>query len=170
MESFTVSTALSRDQFVHVVLRRLYRKASTWAISLVSLGILGYWVYKICIHAVNWADETSYMFGAFGLVFLQLPGIHFFQARKSYTANPRAGKPIAYTFEETVIRVRGEDLDGYIPWGNISHLERLSPWVCLVTKDKALLAFPAKVFSEEQLVYIRERLDVQRQDAREAAL
>lgn len=160
MESFTVSTALSKDQFVHVVLRRLYRKASTWAISLVSLGILGYWIYKICTHAVNWADETSYMFGAFGLVFLQLPGIHFIQARKSYTANPRAGKPLAYTFEEAVIRVRGEDLDGYIPWENISHMERLSPWVCLVTKDKALLAFPAKVFSEEQLGYIQERLMV----------
>jgi hypothetical protein len=158
MESFTVSTKLTKGEFITVVLRRFYRQAFAWIASLVSIGILVYCIYNARTHPVNWADETTYMFWAFGLVFLQLPGIHYFQARKTYAGNPRAGQQVFYTFGEDVIRVRGENFEGYIPWDNLAKVEKVDPWVCLVTMDRALLIFPAQSFSEEQGVYIKHRL------------
>jgi hypothetical protein len=158
MESFTVSMRLTRGEFTRVVLRRLYRQAFAWIVSLGSIGILGYCIYNAHAHPVNWADETTYMFWAFGLVFLQLPGIHYFQARKTYEKDPRAGQQIFYTFGEDVIRVKGNGFEGYIPWDTLDKLERMDPWLCLVTRDRALLIFPSQSFSEEQEIYIKQRL------------
>jgi hypothetical protein len=158
MESFTVSTHLTKEEFTKVVLRRLYRQTFAWIVSLVSIGILGYCIYNALNHSVNWADETNYMYWAFGLVFLQLPGIHYFQAKKTYAGNPRANQEVFYTFGEDVIRVRGEDFEGYIPWETLAKVEDVAPWTCLVTMDRALLIFRAQSFSEEQGTYIKRRL------------
>jgi len=158
MESFTVSTRLTREEFTGVVLRRLYRQAFAWIVSLVSVGMLVYCIYNAHTHPVNWADETTYMFWAFGLVFLQLPGIHYFQARKTYAGNPRADQQLSYTFSEDLIHIRGEDYAGHLAWDNLANLEEVGPWICLVTTDRALLIFRAQSFSPEQGMYIKHRL------------
>jgi len=156
MEPFTISTRLTKSDFVKVALKRLYRQAYSWIVSLISIGILVYCI--VTVRSMNWSDEGSYMCWAFGLVFLQLPGLHYFKAKRTFVENPRINQPVNYTFDGDFIRVEGLDFEGYLAWNDVRKLEDLSRWICLVTKDHNVLIFQSGSFTEEQTQYIRSKV------------
>jgi len=107
---------------------------------------------------MNWSDEGSYMFWAFGLVFLQLPGLHYFKAKRTFAENPRINQMVHYTFDGDFIRVEGNGFQGYLSWDDVKKLEDLNRWICLVTKDQNVLIFQSQSFTPEQSQYIRSKV------------
>ena len=155
MKLTPIKTALSEKDFIQISFLLLYQKP---AILILNALAVGFFVFSGVLYFLNITNNGSGLITATAML-LAFPGITYFNAKKTYTLNPRLNETVWYSFEDRFLKMKGASFNSELSWDKIHKVTRSKNWLLIwQTKDFAN-AIKMNEVDEEHLTQLKNILN-----------
>lgn len=141
MDNFSITTQLTKKEYLKVMLLGLYRKLPFIVISLFGLYLLLF-------------DNAKIL----GIVFILSPTIIILIALNQFTTNPNFKNPIKYTFTENGILVEAITCKAEFTWKHIIKCKEISDFLILYHSKHSGNYIDKRKLSSDQFEFIKEKI------------
>ena len=156
MESFSIKTKLTFEDFRKLNFFLLYRKGITrFALIFGSMMLLIIFVpYLTSIPF--WEEFPTFPFGiAFAMTFIP-PYSIFRTARKNYNTNKMISEEICYEFDKETISISGDTFNSTMKWDQIFEITLSKSWLLIWQNSQVANAIPRRDITNEQIETIKD--------------
>lgn len=154
METITLTTVLSLDEYFKVNLRFFYSK--WFGKCLIGLGL--FFLFVGLMQSVSgFQEDFPWQIICIGLYLtIGFPISLYFSSRKSYRSNPRVSEQLTYTFDRDNIKITGESFSSIMSWDKIYQVSENKYAVLILTNPQVANIIPKRDFPEQALALFRE--------------
>lgn len=159
MTPFTVTNSISKSAYAKLSLRLTYQKPISIFLLVVGGIMFSYAMFSLLgVEVIGALKEPSMFQLIFGTLFLLMPIMVFFQARKNYDTQPRLHHPITYTFTESELRTEGNGFSGNSSWSSFTKRQEIGKFILLYVSKSAAEILDTSLFTNDQLQFIRSKV------------
>lgn len=155
MDSFTITTLMTRKDYTNYMIHEIYRKP--YYLILTSIGII-----LIAMMVLQKAHVANFHFGIemlfYGFVLLGIPLVNILMARKIYSSSESLNNEIKFTFREEGIAVRAATYEGFLRWEDIMKSKEVGGFLLLYSSKKSANFIRKDSLSKEQIDFIKSKI------------
>ncbi|MBL7859246.1 MAG: YcxB family protein [Cyclobacteriaceae bacterium] len=140
----TITT--SRVQITFNDYRLLYLKLTLKNPIVIYCGFLG---LSFLIAALLNPTENALTGIAIGFVFILIPSVSIFQAKRNYNLNKNLREEIVYEFNVDNIIITGKTFKSTQRWSSLFKIKEMNDWILLYTDKIVAICVPKSAFSSE---------------------
>lgn len=90
------------------------------------------------------------------LMTIFLPGLIFWNAKRTFNANARFNESIYYTFDNTWIELKGESFESKFTWKKILKVKETKSWFLIFSNKVVANIIPKKGMTNEEILVLRK--------------
>ena len=154
MKTVTLTTQISKADFVKVSLSLYYRNAAFLVITAAMLSLLLANVYLKVYKGSKGFDSFAPI-----LILLVLPGSVVLSASQRYRSNPQNQKPVSCTFDEESFQVKADKSESKCELSTLYKVVKVNRWLFIYRTKKLANMVPLSDISGDQLEQLKELLD-----------
>jgi hypothetical protein len=154
MNSFTVTTLVTKKDYTAFLFAALYKKPVTIIASLIGL-------YMLLMAALPslFGNSDSLIFNlGFGLFLVLHPFIIASLLSRQFNANPEMRHEILYTFSEDSVVVKTLTCDSTVQWTHFIKLRETKKFLLLQHTKKAANIVDKTKLTQEQIQFIKSKI------------
>ena len=154
MNTTPVKTTLSEKDFIQISFTLIYRKPAIIVLTVIAVG---FFLLSAVLYLLDAKNNGTGMITASAML-IAFPAITYFNAKKTYTLNPRLNETVCYSFEDRFLKMKGASFNSELSWEKIHKVTRSKNWLLIwQTKDFAN-AIKMSEINEEHLTQLKNIL------------
>jgi len=158
MQSFTISTLLTKEDFTKALLRQTYKKASAIIFLLLGIAIIGLSLFLYFIIPPPRTVSFDFTQVIVGLVIIVMPFLQVLMARKTTFKNPALQFPVEYTFTDDGLNVKGISFQSSFAWMHIVRVKHDPDFLLLFTNKTVAYFIKRETLTQPQIDFIKSKV------------
>ena len=118
MESFTITTLLTKKDYSAYLFKEVYKKPYTVLITILGFVLVITAALEI-FNVIDIYDDHPFFQLVLGIFLLISPVVNVLIAKRTYYSNPSLSHDISYTFGQDDIKVKCLTFDSTLKWKHI---------------------------------------------------
>jgi hypothetical protein len=158
MESFTVSTLLTKEDYTKCLLRQTYKKPATIIVGLIGLAFVA---FNIVLFTLFPSPGDAYPNPApaiFGLFIIASPFLQVIIARKNTFKNPALQFPVEYNFTDDGLNIKGISFQASFAWMHIASVKEDNDFLLLFSNKTVAYFIKKNSLTNEQIDFIKSKV------------
>ncbi len=155
MDSFTITTLITRKDYTNYMIHEIYRKPYYLILTFMGLILIAMMVLQKA-HVANFHFGIEMLF--YGLVLLVIPLVNILMARKIYNSSESLNNEIKFTFSEEGIAVTAFTYDGFLKWNHIIMSKEVGDFLLLYSSKKSANFIKKDNLTKDQIDFIKSKI------------
>ncbi len=156
MNEVTIECRLEFERYLKLMYSIVYQKPIMLFMPIVGILMLffsiGYYINFLIVF--NEPPLTQLIMGIM-FTFL-LPISIYIQAKKSFVTNARLTEVIKYTFNQSMIYIKGESFKSEMTWDKLFKIKEMKNWVLIYPNKHSFHLIPKDSFNLDQMEQFRK--------------